>query len=235
MKAKQYIPVISLLILTIAPVQPVTAEENFLAALLRFTGISVTASQVKGNNNFVEGDVWLVQIGAAQASAPQKITRDGRYHSPLWIPGSNVILAMKGEKLIQLSVQGTEEKILYTLTKNTELLGFDKSNPNLVLIIQDSLVAVLTLTNGEMTPLPYDNKNAKEREAVEQLRKDFRDYGAAKLSVDNRKEASSAGYRSIDTILIEPHNDRPVAINCPTTCSQPALVANGQQLLFIGQ
>jgi len=237
MNTKQFLPIISLGILTILPFQPATAEGNsFLTALLRFTGITATPSAVKGNDNFMEGDIWLVQIEAAKASQPQKITKDGNYHTPLWIPGSQAILAMKGDKLIQLNAQGNEEKTLHTLIKNTALLGFDKRDTNRILALQRPLaVGILALANGQITPLPYDNNNSKEREAFDQLRKDFRSYDSAKVSVNKKKKRDSQDrFKPLFTILIEQLGGKDISISCPSDCSQPALAENGQQLLFIG-
>ena len=237
MNTKQFFPIISLCILTILPFQLATAEGNsFLTAILRFTGITATPSTVRGNDNFMEGDIWLVQIEAAKASEPRKITKDGNYHTPLWMPGSQAILAMKGDKLIQLNAQGNEEKTLHTLTKNTALLGFDKHDRNRILVLQRPLaVGVLALSNGQITPLPYDNNNSKEREAFDQLRKDFRSYDSAKVSVNEKKKPDSQGrFKSLYTILIEQLNRKDVSISCPSDCSQPAFSEDGRQLLFIG-
>ena len=237
MNTKQFLPIISLGILTILPFQPATAEDNsFLTALLRFTGITATPSAVKGNDDFVTGNIWLVQIEAAKASEPRKITKDGNYHTPLWIPGSQAILAMKGDKLVQLNAQGHEEKTPHTLTKNTALLGFDKRDTNRILVLQRPLaVGILTLANGQIMPLPYDNNNSKEREAFDQLRKDFRSYDSAKVSVNEKKKPDSQGrFKSLYTILIEQLGGKDISISCPSDCSQPAFSEDGRQLLFIG-
>jgi len=237
MNTKQFLPIISLGILTILPFQPATAEGNsFLTALLRFTGITATPGAVKGNDNFAAGNIWLVQIEAAKASEPRKITNNGNYHTPLWIPGSQAILAMKSDKLVKLNAQGNEEKTLHTLTRNTALLGFDKHDTNRILVLQRPLaVGILTLASGQITPLPYDRNNSKELEAFEQLRKDFRSYDSVKVSVNEKKKPDSQGrFKSFYTILIEQLGGKDVSISCPSDCSQPALAENGQQLLFIG-
>jgi hypothetical protein len=236
MNSRHFLQSILLGVLILLPVHRIVAEgDSFLATLLRFTGITATPSTVKGNDNFMIGDIWLAQVSAAKASAPQKITTDGSYHSPLWIPGSQSILAMKGDKLVQLNVQGKEEKIRYTLTNNTVLLGFDKQDESRILVLQRPLtVGIFTLANGQITPLPYNDNNPKEREAFAQLRKDFRRYDSVNVSVNDKKQPSSKGYRSVYTILIELLSGEDISISCPSACSQPALAADGRQLLFIG-
>ena len=236
MNLRQVLPIISLCILTILPLYPVTAESvSFLTALLRFTGISVTANQVKGSEGLMEGDIWLAHVGAAEASEPLKITSDGTYHTPLWIPGSLSLLAMKGDKLIQLNAQGNGEKTLHTLTDNTELLGFDKNNPNQVLVLQEEpIVGVLSVASGQVTPLPYDKENPEDRFGLDQLRRGFRDYGNTQISIENQSKVDPQGhFKPSSTIHIKMGN-KDISISCPITCSQPALAEDGRQLLFIG-
>jgi hypothetical protein len=207
---------------------------DFLDTLLRFTGITASPSQTRVNDGVREGDIWLVHVGEEEASEPRKITSDGAYHTPLWVPQSQSILAMKGDKLVQLSVQGNEEKTLHTLTDNTELLGFDKNNPSLMLVLQESLAGVLTLANGQITPIPYDKKMPEDRYRLDQLRSGFRDYGTAQVSIENQSKVDPRGlFKELNTIHIK-RSTKDIFISCPSTCSQPAFAEDGGQLLFIG-
>ncbi|MFZ2171241.1 MAG: hypothetical protein WAW61_16595 [Methylococcaceae bacterium] len=235
MNSRHFLPIISLWILTVLPVHRVMAEDDsFLAALLRFTGITATPSTVRGNDNFTEGDIWLVQIGEAEASEPRKISRDGVYHTPLWIPGSQSILAMKGNKLVRLTTQGNEEKTLHNLTDNTALLGFDKNNPNLVLVLQESLAGVLTLANGQITHLPYNKEKTEDRYRLDQLGSGFRDYGNAQVFIENQRRVDPQGhFKQLNTIHIK-LDKKNILISCSSACSQPAIAEDRRQLLFIG-
>lgn len=236
MISRHSLPIISLCILTILPFHQATAAESdsFLAALLRFTGITATPSTVRGNDSFEEGDIWLVDVVGASATVPRKITSGKIYHAPLWIPGSQSILALKSDKLVQLNVQGKEEKILHTLPDNTELLGFDKNNPNLVLVLQDSIAGVLKLENGQITLLPYDKQNPEDRSKLDQLRSDFRDYGTAQVSIENQSKVDPQGHFKQFSMIHIKLDKKDIPISCPSACSQPALAADERQLLFIG-
>lgn len=242
MNSRHFFQALLLFILTIATVPQVVAvtphiaekDDSFLAALLRFTGIGATPSTVRGGDKFMEGDIWLVKIRAAEVSEPQKITRDGIYHTPLWIPKSQTILAMKGDKLVQLNAQGNEEKTLHTLTNNTMLLGFDKNDTNRVLMLQGFLASVLTLVNGQSTLLPYDKSKPKDREGLDQLSSDFRDYGSAQVFIENKSEPDPQGYIEQSSTIYIKRVKHDISIKCPSTCGQPALTKDGRQLLFIG-
>ncbi len=235
MNSRHFLQVILLCILTILPFNRATAEgDSFLATLLRFTGISVTANQVKGSDDFREGDIWLIHVGEAEVSEPRKITSDGAYHTPLWIPGSQSILTMKGDKLVRLNTQGNEEKMLHTLTDNTALLGFDKNDPNLVLVIQEFVVGMLSLANGQITPLPYDEEKPDDRFGLDQLRSGFRDYGTVQVSIENQRRIDPQGhFKQFNTIHIK-QGEKDIPISCPSACGQLALAEDGRQLLFIG-
>ncbi len=235
MNTCHFLPVITLGLLTILPFHRATAEnDSFLTALLRFTGITVTPSTVRGSEGFfMTGDIWLVQLGEAQISEPRKITSAGTYHTPLWIPGEQSILAMKEGRLIRLNPDGKEEETLHTLKDNTELLGFDRTNSNFTLVLQDSIVGILSVKSGQITPLSYDKE--KDRYRVDQLRSDFRDYGTTQVSIENKDIKDSQGhFKKVNTIHINLGN-KDIQIACPSACSQPALKEDGRQLLFIGQ
>ena len=236
MNSRHFLPIISLCVLTIAPVPQLAAKsESFLDALLRFTGISITADKVKGVDNFINGNIWLVHIEAAGSGKPQQITHDGTYHTPLWMPGSLNIIAMKGGNLVRLNAQSAEEKTLYVLPDTTALLGFDKNDPNRVLVLQESLVGVLALASGKITPIPYDKDKPEEyRKGLDQLMSGYRDYGTTQVEIKNQLRHDSRNkFQQLNTINIKRGN-KDIPISCPSACDQPALTEDGQQLLFIG-
>ena len=157
MSIRYFQQMILLCVLATLPLNKAMAE-SFIDALLRFTGISITTSQVRGS--FIEGTIWLVNIDKSGANEVKQITSDGTYHSPLWIPVSgDKLLAVKEDKLIQLNIEGIEEKMLHSLSDFTILLGFDKSDSNSILIIQGSITAEISLASGQITLLPYDKEN----------------------------------------------------------------------------
>jgi hypothetical protein len=234
MNSRHFLSIISLCVLTLLPLHRSMAEDkSFLTAILRFTGITATPSTVRGNDNFMEGDIWLAHVGEAEASEPRKITSGGTYHTPLWLPGSQSILAMKGDKLVRLSAQGNEEKTLHTLTDNTALVGFDKNNPDLVLVLQEPLAGILTLAKGQITPLPYDMEKTDDRNGLDMLRSGFRDYGTVQVSIENKRVKDSQNhFKQFNTIHIKRGNND-IPISCLSACSQPALAEDGRQILFI--
>lgn len=215
--------------LTTLPLNVVLAE-SLIDAVLRFTGISITTSQVRGL--YSDGNLWLVKIDASGTNETKQITKEGDYHSPLWIPGTSNILAIKNEMLIQVEIEGDKENNLYSLT-DTLLLGFDKRDHDLILIIQKSLPAVLSLTSGRIVALPYDEDNPEDKKALNSLMSSFRDYGQAKVSVEKLSRVDASGrFKKMNKIHIQ-GNEHDFVIACPAICEQPALNEDGQRLIFV--
>ena len=220
-------------ILATLPLHSAIAD-SFMDTLLRFSGISVTASQLRGRS-FIEGNLWLIKIDGASANEAKQITSDGTYHSPLWIPGSDKILAVKGSKLIQLDIERSEEKMLHILSDHTVLLGFDKRDANSILILQDSEPAVLSLTNGQITFLTYDKENSENRSVLDGLKSNYRDYGNKKVFIDEKRIRDASGFfKKINKIHIK-DGKQDTVIPCPADCAQPALTEDGRRLIFVGQ
>src|SRR5690606_26684264 len=88
--------IIVLCIVVLLPSHSVMAGS--FSDILRVMGISVAPSGVRGTATILQGNLWLSKIDGTGAYRPKPITRDGTYHSPLWIPGSSQILAIKGNK-----------------------------------------------------------------------------------------------------------------------------------------
>lgn len=236
MNAKHFFLIILTCIFTIPPFNLAMAEGgSFLDALLRFTGISVTADKVKGVDGFMTGNIWWAHIEETGSSQPRQITRDGTYHTPLWIPGSLAIIAMKGGNLVSINALDAGEKTLHALPDTTALLGFDKNDPDRILVLQEAQAGVLALTSGKITAIPYDKGNPEDRMGLDQLMSGYRDYGTAKVEIENQlRHDSRKKFQQSNTINIKQGNNKIISISCPSACAQPALAEDGRQLLFIG-
>lgn len=225
--------IILLCIGLLSPLQSVMAGS--FSGILRVMGISVAPSGVRGTSVVSQGNLWLSRIGGAGAHRSEPITRDGTYHSPLWMPGSNQILVVKGNKLVQLDPEGNGEKVLYPLGGFTTLHGFDKRDARSVLILQDSVPAILSLANGKTTFLPYDKENEEDRTAVTRLGRDYRNYGHIKVFIESQPMFDELdNEEGNNKIHIIGEQMPEIVIPCPEYCIQPALSENGQQLIFVG-
>ncbi len=228
--------IILLCILVLLPSHGVMAGS--FSDVLQAMGISIAPSGLRSTGSFMEGNLWLSKINQSGTNEPKPITRDGNYHSPLWIPGSNKILAIKENKLVYLEIDGSAEKILFSLPDSITLHGFDKRNANSVLILQKKndgpAPSLLSLVNGQITLLPYDKENKEDGIAVERLRRDYRKYGHVEVLIDSKLIVDAGGNtEEINKIHIKV-NQKDIVIPCPENCAQPALTEDRRQLVFVG-
>ena len=97
--------------------------QSFWSTVLRMTGISATPSQLKGPDDEIQaGEIWVADL---PRKTRLRITRHGGYRSPVFLAGDEHILALKGNKIIQIPLAGGEPKSLYTLKAVTKLVGVD--------------------------------------------------------------------------------------------------------------
>lgn len=232
--------VILICILVTLPLHRAIAD-SFTSTLLRITGINSTPSKARGEKTFIQGNLWLVKINELGTSEPKQLTNDGAYRSPLWIPGSDKILAIKADKLIQLDTDGSEEKIRHRFSDSTILVGFDKRDANSILILQGSTLvpAMFSLANKQITFLPYNIKeDSEDRKVLCGLARSVssaRDYGYIKVLVDSKIRVDAGGYEEeINKIHIK-DGEQDTVILCPADCAQPALTEDGRRLIFVGQ
>ena len=210
--------------------------ESFPDKLLRIAGISATPDKLRGEPGIViKGNLWLVTLDESGDNEPQQITGDGTYHSPLWIPGSDKILAIKADKLIQLDIEGGKEQTLHVFSDLTILVGFDKHDANSILILQNSEPAVFSMASGQITLLPYDIKNSADRGALDRLRSsviNYRDYGDIKVLVSSKPIFVAGGHEEINKIHIK-DGKQDIEMPCSEKCVQPALSWDRKQLVFV--
>jgi hypothetical protein len=142
---------------------------------------------------------------------------------------------MKGAALVQLNAQGGAEKTIHTLSDDTLLLGFDKTDNNQLLLRQQNTLRLLSLANGKLTDLAYASNDPKNREVIDGLNDDFKDYGATQVYIDDQGTVDRQGRITASTTVIVERAGNTITINCLSVCSQAALADDGRQLVFIGR
>ena len=243
MSKKHVSQIILCVVLAALPVHSMTAQErpseketSKIENLLRLVGIARLPIQLRETSTFIKGNLWLITIDESGDNELQQITSDGTYHSPLWIPGSDKILTLKGDKLIQLDTGEGEEKTLHTLPGHTILVGFDQRDANSILTLQDSEPAMLSLASGQIMLLPYeDSENSQDREVLDRLRSsvsNYRDYGDIKVHVSSKTLFVAGGHEEINKIHIK-DGKQDIEIPCPENCVQPTLSWDRKKLVFV--
>lgn len=207
--------------------------------VLKFFGIGDTPKS-KGSAQDMEsgGNIWIVY---SDSMKQEQITQNGGYRSPIFMPGDEAILALKGSEVVQLPVTGGEENILRTVQGIVKLVGFDKDNQEEILgLFEDEngkpyVIGTLSLQTGQMTPIPYDKDSTEDRRVLSQVRGWERIYGNTTVDVQTETKRESAGTVEWTDVYIQQGDEEPVNLSKGdgVNCGHPSLSHDGRQVVYI--
>lgn len=212
--------------------------ESFWDGVLRFFGVSETSSTLKGaGDEIASGQVWMADL---RTNALRKITTNGGYRSPVFFPGSTDILAVRGEEVVRLNVNGSTEQSIATIRGITKLVGFGRDDASQVLLLAedpDGEVQVnrLSVNDGKVTSVPYDRQSSRDEQMVEDLRGWQRSYDAGTVYVTRQSFATNSGTVELTNVFWkQPGADPANVSHCESTnCGQPSASADGSKITFI--
>jgi hypothetical protein len=214
-----------------------TCAESFLTTVLRVTGISASPSQLKSPDEEGEpGDIWLVNV--VQRTQVQ-LTSDGGYRSPVFSPGDDHILALKGNTLVHIPRAGGTPERIHTVQGVTKIVGFDqaKQDKALILLKEDggTAVGLLSLHSGDVIPLSYDRTSQEHQSLVTHMQEWERVYGDTTLYPKSTTKRGVAGVMRWTDVYLK-RGEMP-ALNLSKceeiNCSQPSLSHDGEEVVYI--
>jgi hypothetical protein len=223
-------------ILLVAPVTGASAAESFVSKVLRIAGISATPSQLRGPKGVKAGDIWLVNIAQ---DTPVPLTRDGGYRSPVFTPGNDHILALKGDALVRIPKTGGEPERLHTLKGVMKIVGFDQADQDKALILLEedggTAVGLLSLASGQTIRLPYDRTSEEDQSLIIHMQEWTRVYGDTTLYVKGETKRRLAGYTEWTDVYLKRGETPPLNLSkCDgVDCGQPSLSPDGGQVVYI--
>ena len=224
------------------PKQPTAPRptETFWQKTLRILGISVTPSALKGDDDSLIGDVWLVDL---QTKSPLRLTRVGGYRSPLVLSDEQTALALKGETIYEIPLDGGAAKDRFTIKGIVKLAAVEVETRKHVLLLREDearqmVVELLSLADGKRTAWPYDPASKEDKQMLAYLRSWERSYDSGRFTLYTQSESKTAP----DDSRIEWHDVylkkaglEPVNLSrCePVNCGQPALSPNARYVVYI--
>jgi len=151
---------------------PTPRLEPFWQKVLRITGISVTPSALKGEDDTLTGDIWLAEVGKWQT---RRLTYDGGYRSPLVLPSEQAVWALKGETIYDKSLEVGPARERYTIKGIVKLAAIGTEKPAQVLLLREdeahqTIVELVSVADGKRTVLPYDQASKEDTRILNQLR-----------------------------------------------------------------
>src|SRR5262245_5027610 len=220
------------------PKPPARPREPLLTKLLRIAGLTAAPSQMRGpGNDAAVGNIWMVNIDNRAARA---LTTDGGYRSPIFLPNSATVLALRGNAIVRLASTGGNTSPLRMRVGVAKLVGVDSEDPSAVVVLlttprDGSPLASVSLLDATATALPFDAADEAQQRMLAQIRAQDRTY--QETAVYTRTESKSGLSRPIEWIDVfvkrgaaPPQN---VSACDGVNCVQPALSADGHSVVFV--
>jgi hypothetical protein len=214
-------------------------SRTFIEKLLSFLGVSDSPGTLKGPGDEVQsGQLWLADLDSGNTRA---LTSSAGYRSPVFLPGTNDLLALQGTDLVRIPSRGGESKKLYSVDAIVKLVGAESDDPDKVLILLRGgvdghpRVGVLTVSTGAVRVVPYNLAFNQDLQMVENLQGWARTYGDRHIYVDRQSKQAFSGTVAWSDVFLEVGNQRPVDVSKSdgVNCGQPSLSKDGRLLVFL--
>jgi len=213
--------------------------ESFWEKALRISGISVTPSAMKGDEDGLTGDVHVLDL---TVKTSRRLTFNGGYRSPIFLPGETGLLALKGEDVVELPFDGGAEKKLYTINGVVKLVGVSQDDGTQVLYLSRDregqlTVGLLALSDGQETKLAYNPESEEDKTLVARLSGWERVYDGGKITLYTQLESKEASNGKLEWREVYLKRDsqqvEPITRCDGVNCGNPTLSQNGRYVAFI--
>ncbi|HEY7171132.1 MAG TPA: hypothetical protein VH417_09825 [Vicinamibacterales bacterium] len=208
------------------------SNETLLQKLLRIAGLTAAPSQMRAPGDPASGDIWIV---TADGRAPQALTSDGGFRSPVFAPGDAFVYALRDEVVVRIPVGGGPAAPQGRAPGVVKLVGFDGPDDLVVLTAAPAPFALFSVKSGRLTPLPSDPASTEERRLVAFVRGDERVYGDTRVYTG--PVTRQGALRSIEwtDVFLARGASAPVNVSAcgGIDCGAPAVSGDGRQIAFV--
>jgi len=218
-----------------SPTTPVPRQSAWADLALLF-GIGASPKLQKSpTGDPLRGDVYLID---AQGNAPpSRLTTGGRFHSPVFLPGDQKLLALDDERLVEINLAGGEPKTLATVGV-TRLIGVHPHRPVALLALGGSnngpqLLSFDLDTKRLTTVIDSPPADDGERAYAWYALGEARNYGDTRVFVQQINSEVSTWW----DVLIQ-QGDQPsrnLTHNNGTSSRQPAMSFDGRWVAYVGE
>jgi len=199
-------------------------KKSFLDWLLDVTNISATPRTLKGTQEEMGGDLWVMSL---ETGARQRVTFDGGYRSPIFVPESETFLAVRGNDIVRIPAPGAAPERLRSFEGLIRLIAVHRYDADKLVLLRSNpdVVGVLSLSTGAFAPYQGD----VDPVALSQLR--AFDTIQGRMRIYHRREESDGPIN----VCVEANGAPPRNLTeCRSEhCLQPALSPDGRAAIFI--
>lgn len=218
---------------------------SFTERVLKFLGIANSPGTLKGPGDEVTtGELWLADL---EDRTTRRLTSSAGYRSPIFLPESNDVLALRGTDVVRISKADGKETKLHSSDGILKLVGAnspagDRSkDTGTVLILmrgrpgERPRVALLTIATGAVNAVPYDPTSPQDLQMLENLEGWSRTYGDRRVYVDRQSKDAFSGTVEWSDVFLVVGKQQPVDVSqCDgLNCGQPSLSTDGHLLVFV--
>ena len=211
--------------------------ESAVEKWLLFLGISVTPQTKGPGDEIATGDIWVALLSGNVTR--QRLTFDGGYRSPVFLPDDRAILALRGDSVVRLPVFGGEPERVVTASSVTRLIGTSAEKPNEALVLTEdadgrAAIGVLSLRDGRIAMLAAGT-TPDERGMINRLKNWDRAYTTVKLTVETTTEHGLSGPRTWSDVYVNRTGQPKENVSrCDESdCGQPSLSHDRMRVVFV--
>jgi hypothetical protein len=215
-----------------------SAAEPLWQKLLRVAGVSATPSTQRGPRD--EPKSGVIFAANLDNLTMRPITTEGNFRSPVFAPDDRTVFALRGNKVIRISADTGRLEELFVLDGAYKLIGFDRDDSDELFVVlsgnaQRFSPAVVSLTSGRASAIPFDRDSAANQRILSFLKGSDRVYGNRKLFVASTTKDDVGGTLEWTDVYLRDGDAPSVNLSrCSgVNCGQPSLSVDGRLALFI--
>jgi hypothetical protein len=191
--------------------------------------------QMKSESDISPGQIWIADIERGSRSA---LTADFDYRWPVYAPGGESIVALRGDSLVKISVKSGKVQVLHSIPGVEKLVGFDRKDPDKLLLVLEKDTAPLSLFSletGDLTSLPYDPRSKDHRKMLSHIKGEERVYGTVRVYVKTESKRGMEGGLDWSDVYLQQGEAAPRNISNGegVNCNQPSLSQDGKAVVYV--
>lgn len=210
-------------------------------------GVSATPRNQRGEETKQAGNIFVARLGEDLQPTGRRMLRiGGGYRSPVFLPGGEKLLAIKGDKIVEVSLGDEKVTEITTIKGIIKLVGPRADNPDEVLILADvdddncPGVGLLSLSSKEVTPLAY-GWDEQDSSRLNELKGWNRQYSGGDLMLVEIRERMTEGtgasrrtFNLVNVYLMPKDRERINISECNRVdCVQPTFIAEPRLVAYI--